>query len=222
MKKLIIWDFDGVIADTEKLWVGAWKDFVNKKFNLNWDDKTAHHHFAGVSIKTKVERLAKMNMEVSSEDIAKNTEAEIAKMYDEMILTNDIENIFNNKNIKQCIATGGIFSKTMLKIKHLRLEKYFDEKNVFCADMVEHGKPEPDLFLFAANKMGAKPQDCIVIEDSYAGITASQRAGIDVIAFAEHQNLDKEEFITKVKAMSVQNVAHNMLEVNDILVKKYL
>ena len=49
--------------------------------------------------------------------------------------------------------------------------------------MVANGKPAPDLFLFAANKMGAAPPECLVIEDSPAGILAARAAGMDVLAF---------------------------------------
>ncbi|MDR1693734.1 MAG: HAD family phosphatase [Lactobacillaceae bacterium] len=217
MKKLIIWDFDGVIADTEKLWVSVWREYMNKKFNLGWDEKKAHEVFAGVSVKTKLERLSKLGLFPSEEDLENILSGEIVKMNKEMIITKDIVDIFKNAKVKQCIATGGILSKTMKKIKILGLEEYFNESNVFCADMVEHGKPEPDLFLFAAQKMGFEPKDCVIIEDSYAGITAAQRAGIDVIGFAEHQNLDKERFVKDIKEMGVRNIALNMQEVKTIL-----
>ena len=48
--------------------------------------------------------------------------------------------------------------------------------------MVEHGKPEPDLFLLAARKMGAEPENCVVIEDSLAGMKAGLKANMNVIA----------------------------------------
>lgn len=217
MKKLIIWDFDGVIADTEKLWVEVWQNFINKKYNFNWDDKTAHHNFAGVSVKTKLERLAKLNVKVTEEELNKILEEEIVKMHKEMFITKDIEDIFKNTNIKQCIATGGTLIKTLKKIKLLKLEKYFDKTNIFCADMVEHGKPEPDLFLYAAKKMGYQPSECIIIEDSIAGLTAAIRAGIDAVAFVEHQHIDKEKFIKQIKDLGIRYITNNAEELNSLL-----
>lgn len=217
MKKLIIWDFDGVIADTEKLWVKVWQKNINENFGLNWDFKTAYHYFAGMSIKTKTQNLAKLGINVSDELIEKMTAEEIEVMNVEMKITKGISEIFENKSIKQCIATGGIKSKTAKKLKVIDIEKYFPKNHVFTADMVEHGKPEPDLFLFAAKQMGVAPKDCIIVEDSIAGLTAAKRAGIDVIAFAEHQEIGREDFIKKVKELGVEKIVFNIEELKKIL-----
>ena len=56
-KKLIIWDFDGVISDTEKLWVENRRRMLNEKFGLNWDFATANRYLGGRSDKTKKEEL---------------------------------------------------------------------------------------------------------------------------------------------------------------------
>ena len=63
--------------------------------------------------------------------------------------------------------------------------------------MVERGKPAPDLFLHAAKAMGVRPEDCVVVEDSPAGIDAARRAGMRVFAFtggshAGHAALEQE------------------------------
>jgi beta-phosphoglucomutase-like phosphatase (HAD superfamily) len=57
------------------------------------------------------------------------------------------------------------------------------EPYVFSATMVRNGKPAPDLFLYAAEKMGAVPRDCVVIEDSRAGVAAGRAAGMRVLGF---------------------------------------
>ena len=57
------------------------------------------------------------------------------------------------------------------------------EPNIFSATMVKHGKPAPDLFLYAADKMKTDPRDCLVIEDSPMGIEAAKAAGMRVFAF---------------------------------------
>jgi len=55
---------------------------------------------------------------------------------------------------------------------------------IFSATEVARGKPEPDLFLYAASRMGALPRDCIVIEDSANGVRAARAAGMRVMAYA--------------------------------------
>jgi len=67
----------------------------------------------------------------------------------------------------------------------LKLTGLFDlfSPNLFSASMVAHGKPAPDLFLFAASRMGAEPRYCLVIEDSAAGMRAGKAAGMAVFGF---------------------------------------
>src|SRR4029079_16546138 len=60
---------------------------------------------------------------------------------------------------------------------------YFKSEHVFTSSQVKKAKPAPDLFLFAAEQMGYDPKDCIVIEDSVAGIQAARAAGMSVIGF---------------------------------------
>jgi beta-phosphoglucomutase-like phosphatase (HAD superfamily) len=63
------------------------------------------------------------------------------------------------------------------------LQRFFDGR-VFSARMVARGKPHPDLFLFAADRMGVDPQDCVVVEDSPHGVVAAHAAGMRVIGFS--------------------------------------
>lgn len=84
---------------------------------------------------------------------------------------------------KTCVAS----SSTPQRIEHaLRATGLFDffHPRIFSAVQVARGKPAPDLFLFAAERMGASPADCVVIEDSPAGIEAARAANMSVIGFA--------------------------------------
>lgn len=83
---------------------------------------------------------------------------------------------------QKCVASSG----PMPKIEgNLRLTGLFDlfVPNIFSATMVDHPKPAPDLFLFAAQSMHAHPNECTVIEDSPKGVEAALRAGMRVLAF---------------------------------------
>ena len=119
---------------------------------------------------------------------------------------------------KQCIATGGVLSKTLEKIKAVGFwNKYFNISNTFTVDMVKKGKPEPDLFLYAARQMKESPADCIVIEDSIAGMTAAQRAGIDVIAFLGCEMYQNDTYLQRVKDLGIQHICYTMPEVEKII-----
>nr|QJR98210.1 hydrolase [uncultured Alphaproteobacteria bacterium] len=218
MKKLIIWDFDGVISDTEKLWLETRRQMLNEKFGLNWDFETANQHMGGMSDKTKRENLDKLGIITDNAFWDEALERDIKKMACGIKVTEGIVPIFNNQNFAQCIATGGIFSKTILKIKAVGIEKYIPADHIFTADMVEHGKPEPDLFLLAAEKMGYKAENCIVIEDSVAGMTAGLKAGMTVVAFLGCDMNNNEKNIEKVKSLGIKHIFFDMKEIEKFLI----
>ena len=184
MKKLIIWDFDGVIADTEKLWVSSRMELLNRDFNLGWSFETTNKHIGGRSEKDKKRILQNLGIEVKDSFWDEAMKLDLQKLQQGIALTPGIEDIFLMGSFDQCIATGGTMSKTKEKIKQVGIEKYFPAEKVFTADLVEYGKPEPDLFLLAAHTMDYKPEDCIVIEDSLAGLQAGRAGGMTVIGLA--------------------------------------
>lgn len=79
-----------------------------------------------------------------------------------------------------CVASSSTPEKLSLGLGLVGLRDRF-APNIFSASQVERGKPAPDLFLFAARNMGAKPADCLVIEDSLAGVQAARAAGMRAI-----------------------------------------
>ncbi len=82
-----------------------------------------------------------------------------------------------------CVASSASHEKMRFTLGLTGLWEHFDGR-VFSVDEVERGKPAPDLFLYTAQRMGADPHRCAVIEDSVAGVTAGVAAGMHVFAFA--------------------------------------
>ena len=147
-KKLIIWDFDGVMADTEKLWLENRRQMINEKFGLNWDFDTTNKHLGGMSDKTKRLNMDKLGLTTDDEFWKESMARDMAVMAKGFEATPGTEDILNCREIKQCVATGGIYSKSVEKLKTIGFwGKYINDTNLFTADMVEHGKPEPELFL---------------------------------------------------------------------------
>lgn len=217
VKKLIIWDFDGVIADTEKLWLKNRQILMKKLLNVDWDWQTVNHYLRGTGDKTKRDVLDNLGIVTNDDFWNKSIEMDIYTMNTQGFeLTPDIEQIFKLP-IKQCIATGGVKDKTALKIKITGISSYFPENKVFTVDMVKNGKPEPDLFILAANSMGEKPQDAIVIEDSIAGLTAAIKAGCLPVAFLAGDLLNDKQHLQKVKDLGVKYIFHNMTDLKNFL-----
>lgn len=218
MKNLVIFDFDGVVADTEKLWVSVWHKHVNKIFNLDWTFEEAYKIFAGVSPVTKMERLKNLGYELSEEQVAQMLKDENL-LLDQIQITKGIVDILKDKNLIKCIGTGGPTIKTAKKIDVLKIREYLPNEIVFTAEMVKRGKPDPDIFLYSAEKMGFEPKDCLVIEDSIAGCIAAKAANMDVVAFTEHQHINREEYLAKLKEIGVTKFANNVEELRKFIYK---
>lgn len=216
--KLVIWDFDGVIADSEKVWIKNRQISLNKKFHLNWDFQTTNKYIGGMSDKTKQQVLSRMGYDTDDAFWEEQIKLDMAAMRQNGLDVTPYVETLIKKIPNQCIATGGVMSKTKVKLEVIGFwNKYFNEQNLFTADMVKHGKPEPDLFLLAAEKMGRKPQDCIVIEDSIAGLTAAKKAGIDVIAFLGCEMYQNDTYLQRVKDLGIQHICYTMQEVEKII-----
>jgi HAD superfamily hydrolase (TIGR01509 family) len=87
------------------------------------------------------------------------------------------------RRLKYCAASSAPERFTLHKFNLTGLRKYFDGASVFSGEDVKHGKPAPDLFLLAARKMGVRPSECAVVEDSLVGVRAGRAAGMRVIGF---------------------------------------
>ena len=104
-------------------------------------------------------------------------------------------------------------------MKKVNIEKYFPDKNIFTADLVEKGKPAPDIFLLAAKTMGYKEEDCIVIEDSIAGLTGVLKTKMTPIAFVKYDN---NKYIEEIKKLGVKNIFDDMRDVEKFLLDNML
>lgn len=217
--KLIIWDFDGVIADSEHLWVQNWLNALRLFKNIKLSTSEEEYYIRGKADKTKVELLQRdfPNLQFTDDFWNYLKENEIRLIASQLTLTPDIERIFADTRFAHCIATGATEAKNLRKIEKLQLQKYFCPHNMFTAYDVKYGKPEPDLFLYAAAQMGYEPKDCIVIEDSLVGITAGVRAQIPVIAYIGATGNNNEEYAEKCRKAGARNVVSTMTEVYDLL-----
>lgn len=222
-KTLIIWDFDGVIADSEHLWVQNWLDCLRLFFGLELPAEKVEYYIRGKSNKTKVDLLCNDFPHLKFEDTFwdKLRENTVRLVATELTLTPGVEAIFQNRKFAHCIATGATERKNSLKVEKLGLEKYFPAHNMFTAYAVENGKPAPDLFLYAAQKMGYTPQNCVVIEDSLAGITAGAAAEMPVIAYIGATGNNSDEYAEQCRLAGATHIARTMPEVADILHKFY-
>ncbi|MEU5274300.1 HAD family hydrolase [Streptomyces hygroscopicus] len=85
--------------------------------------------------------------------------------------------------IPYCVASSGSHERIRVALRTTGLYDLFDEDRIFSSEDVGRGKPAPDLFLYAAERMGVSPQRCAVVEDSPLGVQAALAAGMDVYGY---------------------------------------
>ncbi|MFE2522475.1 HAD family hydrolase [Streptomyces mirabilis] len=85
--------------------------------------------------------------------------------------------------VPYCVASSGSHERIRVGHRKTGLDRWFGEGRVFSSQDVGRGKPAPDLFLYAAERMGVSPQRCVVVEDSPLGVRAANAAGMDVYGF---------------------------------------
>ncbi|KOG09145.1 HAD family hydrolase [Streptomyces viridochromogenes] len=85
--------------------------------------------------------------------------------------------------VPYCVASSGSHERIRVGHRSTGLERFFDEGRIFSSEDVGRGKPAPDLFLYAAERMGVVPERCVVVEDSPLGVQAALAAGMDVYGF---------------------------------------
>ncbi|MGW5474368.1 HAD family hydrolase [Streptomyces chartreusis] len=95
----------------------------------------------------------------------------------------DVLEKLGGDGVPYCVASSGSHERIRVGHRTTGLDRYFDEGRVFSSQDVGRGKPAPDLFLHAAERMGVAPERCLVVEDSPLGVQAAVVAGMDVYGF---------------------------------------
>lgn len=85
--------------------------------------------------------------------------------------------------VPYCVASSGSHERIRVGHRTTGLDRWFEEDRIFSSQDVGRGKPAPDLFLYAAERMGVEPERCLVVEDSPLGVEAAVAAGMDVFGF---------------------------------------
>lgn len=189
--KGIIFDFDGVLFDSEKLHREAWKQIFEKRNIFLIDDRSG----VGRSDKEFLKELktkGAIPQNLNTQKIQDEKLAILVGLADKKVgLFPGIQELlsyFKNRYLL-CVASNSD-KKFILKIlQNTALLSYF--KFVLTVNDVQKPKPAPDIYLLGAKRMGLKPEECIVIEDSTVGIEAAKNAGMKCIAVSH--TLPKEK-----------------------------
>lgn len=182
---LVIFDCDGVLVDSEMI---ASRELAAYLTDLGRPTTGAQcrEAFTGLSIQAVGERVRReWGLTLPDGFIATLRERDREAFDRELKAIPGISAALDDldqRGVRYCVASSG----TPEKIRHsLELTGLIDrfDGHLFSASQVTHGKPAPDLFILAATRMGAAPGDCLVIEDSPAGVAGAKAAGMRVLGF---------------------------------------
>ncbi|MDP5032489.1 MAG: HAD family hydrolase [Paraglaciecola sp.] len=180
--ELIIFDCDGVLIDSEGISYKTLKSQL-QEIGITIDDEYFIKNCLGRSFgHVKQTLLADFNV-LLPEDFEQTHQAALVKDFErDLVVTPSIKSLLGELTINFCLATSSSRPRTLNALKITGLNQYFSD-NVFTTSEVAKGKPAPDLFLHAAQKMGVAPEKCLVFEDSLSGIQAAKSAGMDVYRY---------------------------------------
>ena len=193
---------DGVLIDSQPYHFKADADTM-KDYGIN-KDCSFFEPFAGTVTPERMSMLKKMfgiNAEVDEmSDLRERMILDIMANED-IVSVKGIPKLLENikdSGLKTAVASSSSYALIGLILKRLDIYKYFD--SITSGVDVKNGKPAPDVFLLAAERLGVKPKDCIVVEDSEYGVEAGKRAGMKVVGYINptsgKQCLDKADVIT--------------------------
>jgi HAD superfamily hydrolase (TIGR01509 family) len=178
---LLIFDCDGVLVDSEALACEIDAQILTR-IGLPYSAQDIARKFVGVSFKDMVARLEAEHGCTLPPDLGMQLDSALfAKFETDLKPIEGVREAIVSLPYPRCVASSSTPERIALSLRITGLSDLFD--HVFSATQVARGKPAPDLFLHAAKSMGASPQDCVVIEDSAAGVQGALAAGMQVIGF---------------------------------------
>ena len=193
--KAVIFDMDGVILDSEIHWKKAELSLFNK-IVANWT-KDDQHKIVGLSIHDTYRLLANdFGLTIGRDDFLERVMGVASDVYRNKanLMPDFLEFIKNikSKNIPTALASSSLRRWIDLAIGRFSLKDYFDYI-ISSEDVDGKGKPAPDIYLFAAQRLGIDPKECLVIEDSRNGVVSAKSAGMYCVGlrngFNEKQDL---------------------------------
>ena len=217
MYKGIIFDFNGTLFFDSEKHLEAWREFSKRVRPYPFTDDEMREHMFG---RTNEDIIAYLIGKKPAPELVEQLGKEKEAVYRDMC-RKDMANThlapgavefldyLKESNIPRTIATMSEKDNVDFYIETFKLEKWFDLDKIVYADGTLPGKPAPDIYIKAAQKLGLSPKDCVVVEDALSGLEAGYRAGAGmIIAMA---SMESDELYKKIPY--VDRVIHDFGEI---------
>ena len=207
MLKAVIFDFDGVLGETEHIQKKKW-DIVLKPYGIEISEQEYGREYAGKSSTSEIPGLLVEKypqIACSAEELAKAALAELKRLFpisEIKVMPKTIEMLqfVRSQSLKMTVCSGRTLVELAMKLDKTGLSDWFPlEYRVTQADANNIGKPDPGMCLSALTKLGVSADEAIVFEDTASGVLAAQRAGIKVVAlpsyYSREHNFEQADLI---------------------------
>jgi HAD superfamily hydrolase (TIGR01509 family) len=180
---LVIFDCDGVLVDSDRISLRIQAERITA-LGLPTTYEDCVRDFLGIGMPATLANLEERLGRPLPDGWVDDLDAAVRDAFRrELRPVAGIEAALDAIEQPTCVASSGSQEKMRLTLGLTGLRDRFAGR-IFSADEVAHGKPAPDLFLLAAERMGAAPSDCIVVEDSPVGVRAARAAGMRALGYA--------------------------------------
>ena len=196
MIKNIIFDFDGVIVDSEVLASKAFAKYFSKFYRSIKEEQ--FYKYAGKKTVEVIDLLSAKYKIENKENFTNEIFDIVAEVYSrDLKLVDGAKDYISKSNRDHFIGSNSNKDRIMDGLKLVDLDKIFLSDHVYSFDMVERPKPDPDIYLKVLNDNSLNIQETIIIEDSGVGVKAASSAGVRVFGLTAgkhwHSNRDKNE-----------------------------
>lgn len=181
----VIFDCDGVLVDSEVVGLQESADYLNG-FGLDWTKAELIERFSGLRDDQFFDMLSEAFKRVNG---AVPDESFFAGLYDQRLLSDTpivaiegAHETLKGLDVEMAVASSSRADRLANKLKTNDLWGYFDP-HIYSADVVARGKPDPAIYQYTAQQLGADPAQCLVIEDSANGVRSAVNAGMTVWGF---------------------------------------
>ena len=213
---LVIFDCDGVLVDSEPISIAVLLEMIAKNGTVMSEDD-AYDRFLGRSMTTISKVLhEEYGFAASEADLDEMRANLFARFELDLKPIPGIAETLRKLDVPRCVASSSQPDRIRLSLKLTGLLDLLDP-HIFSATMVKHGKPAPDLFLLAAKTMKVEPKDCLVVEDSPAGIEAAKSAGMRVFAFTGGTHSRGGRLEAALASRNPDRIFSDMLELPGLL-----
>ncbi|NKN09883.1 HAD family hydrolase [Rhizobium laguerreae] len=180
--KLVIFDCDGVLVDSEIIVSTAEAEEITR-VGHRISVEEAVEQFAGVPANEMYSIIeARLGAPLPA-DLSSRIDTRVRELYlSDLAAIAGVRETIRTLKVPCCVASSSEPNRLGLALAKTELLELF-YPHIFSTVLVRNGKPAPDIFLYAAKKMGVSPVNCVVVEDSVAGVTAAIAAGMTPLGF---------------------------------------